>query len=115
MTLRYADNAPLGWKPTTEWEAKVKELTWTCVDETPRFRHEKWKEPFDNQLKTSPLTIQSADPLFSLPLGEDSVKFETWLSKDAIWDRYHTLSQIAILKGEELEVSWASMRDRLEE
>lgn len=99
-----ADNAPLSWDPTTEWEAKIKKVTWRYSDDTPRFREEKWKETFDNQLKSSPLTIQTANPLFSLPIGEDHNKFETWLSKEAIWDRYQTLSQIAILKGEELEV-----------
>lgn len=41
--------------------------------------------------------------MFSLPLGEDIVPFETWLSKEDIWSRYRTLSQIAILEGQELE------------
>lgn len=96
-------NAPQDWTPSTEWERKLKELTWTCEDDTPRFRHMKWKQTFEDQLKSSPLTIQSADPLFSLPIGEASVKFETWLTREGIWDRYHTLSQIAILEGPKLE------------
>lgn len=40
--------------------------------------------------------------MFSLPLGEDSVPFETWLSKEDAWNRYRTLSQIAVLDEEEL-------------
>lgn len=41
--------------------------------------------------------------MFSLPLGEDSVPFETWLSKEDTWNRYRTLSQIAVLDEQELE------------
>ena len=41
--------------------------------------------------------------MFSLPLGEDSVPFETWLSKEDVWKRYKTLSQVAILEGQELD------------
>jgi hypothetical protein len=41
--------------------------------------------------------------MFSLPLGEDSVPFETWLSKEAMWSRYRTLSQVATLEGDELD------------
>lgn len=82
----------------------MKDLTWSFDDNNPRFRHEKWRAVFDDQDKVTPFTIQAADPLFSLPIGEDSVQFTKWLSKEALWDRYFTLSQIAVLKGEELEV-----------
>ena len=99
------DNAPLSWTPTTGWEAKLKEIIWSYDDKTPRFRHEVWRKVFDEQLKSSPFTIQSADPLFSLPLGEESEKFVVWLDKDAIWERFHTISHIAVLEGNELEVS----------
>lgn len=74
-------------------------------DNSPRFRHEAWRKVFDDQLRTTPFTIQSADPLFSLPLGEESEKFTHWLNRDDVWERFHTLSQIAVLEGEELEVS----------
>ena len=83
----------------------MKEVMWSFQDDNARFRHEEWREVFDKQLKSTPLTIRSADPLFSLPLGEEEVKFTYWLSKDAIWDRFHTISYIAILKGDDLEVS----------
>lgn len=82
------------------------QATGTFEDNEPRFRHEKWREVFDKQLKSTPLTlIVAADPLFSLPLGEYEEKFETWLTKERVWDRYSTLSQIAMLDGEKLEVS----------
>ena len=83
----------------------MKDITWSFDDEQPRFRHEKWREVFDRQLSTTPLTIQSADPLFSLPLGENSEKFTYWLTPEAVWNRYHSLSQISVLEGQELEVS----------
>ena len=61
---------------------------------------------FDNQIKSTPLTITAfASPLFSLPLGEDEVKWTVRLSKENIWKRFSTLSQIAVLEGEALLVS----------
>lgn len=61
---------------------------------------------FDEQVKSTPLSIIIAsDPLFSLPLAEHVEKNEVWLAKDALWDRFNTLSQIAMLEGEEREVS----------
>ena len=59
---------------------------------------------FDEQLKSSPLTIQSADPLFSLPLGEDHLKWGVRLSKEGIWDRFRTISHVSVLEGQQLEV-----------
>jgi hypothetical protein len=91
---------------STPWESKLHDLIWTFDDNEPRFRHEKWKKVFDDQIKTIPLTIMtSASPLFSLALGEDEVKFTTPLTRDALWSRFSTLSQIAVLEGDELEVS----------
>ncbi|KAF6227315.1 hypothetical protein HO133_008758 [Letharia lupina] len=90
------------WKPTTEWEGKLKDITWSFGNEDVRFRHEQWRKVFEEQLKSTPFSIQAAEPLFSLPLGEESVEFTQWLSSDAIWDRYHTLSQFAVLEGQEL-------------
>ncbi len=54
---------------------------------------------------TSPLKIQAADPLFSLPLGEESTKWTHWSTPDKVWERLHTMSQFAVLEGEDLEVS----------
>ncbi|CAF9924564.1 MAG: hypothetical protein HETSPECPRED_005598 [Heterodermia speciosa] len=95
-------NAPKSWQPTTEWEAKMKDIVWSFDDSQPRFRHEKWREVFEKQLSTTPFGIQSADPLFSLPLGEQSEKFTYWLTAEAVWQRFHSLSQISVLEGEEL-------------
>ena len=78
---------------------------WRYDDDHARFRHGQWRRIFDDQLKSSPLTIQGADPIFSLPLGEQLFSYEHWLSKEEVWQRFRTHSQIAVLEGEELEVS----------
>ncbi|QDS67667.1 hypothetical protein FKW77_004952 [Venturia effusa] len=89
---------------TTNWEAKLNEFIWTFKDEAPRFRNSQWRGIFDNQIKSTPFTITAfASPLFSLPLGEDEVKWTVWLTKEKIWNRFSTLSQIAILEGEALK------------
>ena len=84
------DNAPISWKPTTEWEGKLKDIVWSFGNEDVRFRHEQWRKVFEKQLESTPFSIFAADPLFSLPLGEESVRFTQWLSPRAIWDRYHS-------------------------
>ncbi|KAL8767446.1 MAG: hypothetical protein Q9209_006032 [Squamulea sp. 1 TL-2023] len=97
-------NAPKSWEPTTKWEATLKEIMWSYDDQHPRFRHESWRKVFDKQLSSTPFTIQAAVPLFSLPLGEASVEFTHWVHPDAIWERFRSLSQIAVLEKEELAV-----------
>jgi hypothetical protein len=81
----------------------MRDLIWTFNDDAPRFRHEKWKKVFDDQNATNPLSALSTAPLFGLPIGESTVAFETWLPKEDIWQRFRTLSQIAILDGGHLE------------
>ena len=83
----------------------MKDITWSFDDSQPRFRHERWREVFEEQLSSTPFSIQSADPLFSLPLGENSEQFTYWLSPEAVWERYHSLSQISVLQGDLLAVS----------
>jgi hypothetical protein len=87
----------------SEWESKMRDVVWTFDDNQPRFRHEKWKQIFDEQNASDPISLHFVDPIFSLPIGEGSVEFETWLAKDVIWRRICTLSQFAILKGDELK------------
>ena len=97
------DNTPESWEVHEGWEKAIKELVWTFDDDTPRFRHEKWRQVFDEQVSSNPLSLHVANPLFGLPLGEDSVEFKSWLSKEDLWGRLRTLSQLAVLEGEELD------------
>lgn len=101
------DNQTEAAKKTTTWESKLNDLIWSLDDEKYRFRHGQWRQVFDDvQLKSNPITaVSSANPLFSLPIGEDQEKWTVWLTKENIWARFATLSHIAVLKGEELKVS----------
>ncbi|MCJ1406737.1 hypothetical protein MMC19_000805 [Ptychographa xylographoides] len=96
-------NSRTDWVPTTGWEKKLKDIMWTFDDKKPRFRHNEWATVFNEQLKSTPLTIQTANPWFSMPLGEDSVKWTVWMTKDLIWERFRTISHIANLEGDKLE------------
>lgn len=102
------DNAPKDHKASTAWEQKMKDIVATLGDGHARFRDMKWKEVFDQQQDTSPLqtlkdTFTHNFPSFSLPLGEESVKWTVWLSDENIWARFSTLSQIANLTEEKRE------------
>ncbi|KAK6408675.1 hypothetical protein LTR95_018400 [Oleoguttula sp. CCFEE 5521] len=95
----------------TPWEAKLHDLIWSFEDNEPRFRHEKWRTVFDEQIKTTPLSLLvAADPLFALPLGEEREEWAVWLQKEKVWERFATLSQIAGLEGEELEMDVTNLR-----
>lgn len=48
-------------------------------------------------------TLSDDLPDFSLPIGEETEKWTIWLSDEALWSRYNTLSQVAVLKGEQRE------------
>ena len=87
----------------------MRSLTWSFDDAQPRFRHQKWKDVFEkDHTYTTPLqtikdTLKQDLPDFSLPLGEETEEWTVWLTEQALWERYSTLSQIAVLEGEELK------------
>lgn len=63
-----------------------------------------WKQIFEKQQDTTPLqtlkdTFTHHLPTFSLPLGEDTVKWTVNITEDGIWSRYSTLSQVANLEA----------------
>lgn len=71
---------------------------------------QKWKDVFEEQLPSNPVqalknTLSDQMPLFSLPLGEESIEFTTWLDTAALWSRLRTLSQLAVLEGAQLETA----------
>ncbi|KAL7629548.1 hypothetical protein AAE478_001069 [Parahypoxylon ruwenzoriense] len=106
-------NKPRAWEASTKWEQKINDFIWSLDDGLPRFRHQKWKEVFEQQLPGNPLqAIKDAFtdglPKFSLPLGEDTIKWTVWLSEEALASRLNTLSQIAVLKGDERE-AWIKL------
>ena len=83
------------------WESTMREVMFSLEDGHPRFRDMQWKKVFDEQGSSNPLMLHFSDPLFSLPVGEDSVDFERWLSKEDIWKTFTTHSQIANLDSTE--------------
>ncbi|KAK5173685.1 uncharacterized protein LTR77_002366 [Saxophila tyrrhenica] len=99
-------NAPQSHPATTNYESALQSLTWSLddTDSAPRYRHEAWRGVFDQQSKSSPLSLiiaSSSEQLFSLPLAETEEKFEVRLTKEELWERYATLSQVANLGEEE--------------
>ena len=89
----------------------MKDILAELEDGHPRFRHMEWKKLFDKQLDSTPLQVLKDTfthnlPTFSLPLGEEIVKWTAvWLEEEAIWARFGTLSQIANLdEGKREEV-----------
>lgn len=102
------DNAPKESPATTKWEQKLKDIIISIEDGHSRFRHMTWKEVFEAHQDATPLqtlkdTFNQNLPKFSLPLGEENVKWVHWLSEEGIWSRFSTLSQIANLKEDQRE------------
>ncbi|PQE20023.1 methyltransferase protein [Rutstroemia sp. NJR-2017a BVV2] len=97
-----------GRPAATKWEQTLKDIIEQNEDGSPRFRHMKWKQVFEDQLDTTPLqtlkdTFTQDFPSFSLPLGEETVRWTVWLDEEAIWNRFNTLSHIAVIEGERKE------------
>jgi hypothetical protein len=74
---------------------------------------------FEKQTKHNPLQIlkdslMSDFPRFSLPLGEETVKWTVWLTEDALWARINTLSQVAVLKGEQKDAGYRTFQEALQ-
>lgn len=81
----------------------MRDVIHTFHDDTPRFRDDQWRQVFDEQNRSDPLSLQfTANPIFGLPIGEGHVSYEERLRPDAVWARLSTLSQIAVLKEEAL-------------
>ncbi|CAJ2501157.1 Uu.00g040100.m01.CDS01 [Anthostomella pinea] len=109
-------NKPPAWEATTKWEKKLNDFILSLDDGLPRFRHMKWKEVFEQQPNPFQVIKDAFTdhlPRFSLPLGEDSVKWTVWLTEDALWARFNTLSQIAVLKGDERGAAEKLFRDAM--
>lgn len=99
-------NAPQAWQATTRWEQRLKDILKRLDDGHPRFRDMVWKEVFEQQQDSTPVqmmrdTLTNHMPQLSLPLGEENIRWTVWLNDEAIWHRYSTLSQVAVLNENE--------------
>lgn len=106
------DNKPKSWTASTTWAQHLNDWIHSLAvhDDSRRFRDMAWQAVFERRLATNPVqvlrdtltgTLDDSLPLFSVPLGEDSVAWTHWLSEAALWARINTLSHVALLAGEE--------------
>ncbi|OAA53765.1 methyltransferase type 11 [Niveomyces insectorum RCEF 264] len=90
-------NKPLEWPAQTRWEAAFNQLVFTLADDgSPRFRDNKWQQPFAEAARS----VDGRPALFT-PLVDDRTQWAVQLTPDALWKRYATLSQVAKLPEEE--------------
>ncbi|ROV91795.1 hypothetical protein VSDG_06437 [Cytospora chrysosperma] len=100
-------NKPKSWTASTSWAQHLNEWIHSLASEDAHpFRELQWQEVFSKQLKSNPMqvirdTLMNNLPQFSLPIGQDSVEWTHWLTEGALWKRINTLSQVAMLQGEE--------------
>ncbi|QPC66159.1 hypothetical protein HYE67_008390 [Fusarium culmorum] len=91
-------NQPESWPSPTGWEKELLDLNFNeKADKEPRFRHQVWKQVFERQAKAE-------KPFFSTPIETDKVPWSVWLTPEALWDRFNTLSWNALREGEERRV-----------
>ncbi|KAK9438933.1 Methyltransferase type 11 [Metarhizium brunneum] len=85
-------NQPANWTASTAWEKELKQLILALPpDGTNRFRDDKWRDVFERQAR-------DPAPLFAVPIGQEKIPFTVWLTKELLWDRIQTLSQVAVLR-----------------
>ncbi|KHO00080.1 uncharacterized protein MAM_02003 [Metarhizium album ARSEF 1941] len=97
-----ADNQPAAWAASTAWEGKLKHLIMTLPpDGTHRFRDDTWRDVFERQAR-------DPAPLFTTPVGRDKIPFTVWLTKELLWERIQTLSQVAVLRDADRDAFRAS-------
>lgn len=99
-------NQPPSWPFATTWEKDLGDMIMRLDDGHDRFRHMKWIDVFDDQLKSNPLQaltdgLTNEMPRFSLPLGTDRVEWTVWLTPERLWKRLNTLSQIVVMSDDE--------------
>ncbi|KAF4418048.1 2-heptaprenyl- -naphthoquinone [Fusarium acutatum] len=88
-------NRPESWPASTKWEQELSELNFNeKADNEPRFRHLLWKKVFERQ-------AEAEKPFFSTPIETERITWSIWLTPDALWDRFDTLSWNKLRQGEE--------------
>jgi hypothetical protein len=76
----------------TAWESALRDLNWKYTKDTAtRFKDGKWKAVFEG----------TSEDGFSRPINEASVRETFWHSREDLWKRLNTLSNIANLSPED--------------
>ncbi|OAG08166.1 S-adenosyl-L-methionine-dependent methyltransferase [Paraphaeosphaeria sporulosa] len=92
-------NAPIDHTPSTPYEARLKVIIRSLPNPINLYRELKWKD----------VLRPEQQQLFEWPIKEEELAYNTRLSREHIWDRFATMSQISSLKGGELQ----AMKDRV--
>ncbi|RBA16357.1 hypothetical protein FPRO05_11692 [Fusarium proliferatum] len=88
-------NRPESWPASTKWEQELSELNFNeKADNEPRFRHLLWTKVFERQ-------AEAEKPFFSTPIETEKIAWSIWLTPDALWNRFDTLSWNKLRQGEE--------------
>lgn len=78
-------NSGVEWESATGWAGSTKQLFWAHQN------HHEWQNTFQEQ---------PSPPLYSRLEGNIH-QWTIWLAKEAIWDRFRTISRIACQKGDD--------------
>ncbi|KAL1609959.1 hypothetical protein SLS60_001624 [Paraconiothyrium brasiliense] len=87
-------NAPIDHTPTTPYESRLKAIIRSLPNPVNLYRELKWKD----------VLLPEQQQFFQWPLKEEELPYEIALSRESIWERFATMSQVSSLKGEELQV-----------
>ncbi|KAF4444353.1 2-heptaprenyl- -naphthoquinone [Fusarium austroafricanum] len=88
-------NRPVSWPASTEWGRELNELNFNeKADNESRFRHLLWREVLDRQ-------AEAEKPFFSTPIETETIPWSVWLTPEALWDRFNTLSWNKLRQGED--------------
>lgn len=86
-----ADNQPLDWTAKYKWEESLKQQLNNLHAMGPgRFRDNLWYKVFDQP---------GAQALFTTPLATNRLPFSSNLTREVLWSRINTLSQVSVLEG----------------
>ncbi|KAK3203496.1 hypothetical protein GRF29_112g1414914, partial [Pseudopithomyces chartarum] len=92
-------NGPIDHTPSTPYEARLKAIIRSLPNPINLYRELKWKDALNPDQQN----------YFKHPLGEGEIAYEAILSRESIWERFATMSQVSKLKGSELQ----TLKDRV--
>jgi hypothetical protein len=87
-------NGPIDHTPSTAYEARLKAIIRSLPNPINLYRELKWKDALSPDQQN----------YFKHPLSEGEIAYEAVLSRESIWERFATMSQVSKLKGSELQV-----------
>ncbi|KAA8894657.1 putative 2-heptaprenyl-1,4-naphthoquinone methyltransferase [Sphaerosporella brunnea] len=93
----------------TAWETAMRDLNWKYTTDTaPRFKDGKWKAVFE----------EKSEDRFHRPIHEKLFREKFWVTREGLWKRWNTLSNIANLNPQDnanLRVQFDKVLDNAED